>query len=53
MGHKITPTPLITEPGGNEGVQIHIRERLSPDLAAVAAEHPPQVPIPQEIYGQN
>jgi hypothetical protein len=49
VGHKITPTPLITEPGGNEVVQIHIRERLSPDLATVAAEHPPQVPIPQEI----
>jgi hypothetical protein len=30
-------------------VQIHIRERLSPELAALAAEHPSQVPIPQEL----
>ncbi len=49
VGHKITPTPLVTERGANEVVQIQIRERLSPDLATVAAEHPPQVPIPQEL----
>lgn len=49
LGHKITPTPLIPEPGGKEAVQIHIRERLSPELAAVAAEVAPQVPIPQEL----
>jgi hypothetical protein len=49
VGHKITPTPLLTEPGANEVVQIQVRERLSPDLATVAAEHQPQVPIPQEL----
>jgi hypothetical protein len=49
VGHKITPTPLVTESGGNEVVQIHIRERLSPELAALAAENPPQVQIPQEL----
>jgi hypothetical protein len=49
VGHKITPTPLTTEPGGKEAVQIHIRERLSLDLAAVAAELPPKLPIPQEL----
>jgi hypothetical protein len=40
----MTPTPLIPEPGGKEVVQIHIRERLSPELAAVAAEVSPKVP---------
>ena|SRR5271165_1085235 len=49
LGHKISPIPLIPEPGGKEGVQIHIRERLSPELAAVAAEVPPKVLIPQEL----
>src|SRR5271166_2293437 len=49
LGHKITPTPLTPEPGGKEVVQIHIRERLSPELAAVAAEVSPKVPIPQEL----
>jgi hypothetical protein len=49
LGHKVTPTPLIPELSGNEAVQIHIRERLSPELASVSAEHPPQVPIPQEL----
>ena len=49
VGHKIALTPLIAQPGDNEAVQIHIRDRLSPDLATVAAEHPPQVPIPQEL----
>jgi len=49
LGHKIKPTPLIPEPGGKEALQIHIRERLSPELAAVAAEVPPKVPIPQQL----
>jgi hypothetical protein len=49
LGHKINPTPLIPEPDGKEAVQIHIRERLSPELAAVAAEVSPKVPIPQEL----
>ena len=49
VGHKITPTPLIAEPGGREAVQIHIRERLSPELAAVADEVSPKVLIPQEL----
>jgi len=49
LGHKITPTPLIPEPGGNEAVQIHIRERINQDLAALAAESPPNVTIPQEL----
>lgn len=44
LGHKIAPKPLSPELSGNETVQIHIRERLSPELAAVAAEHSPQVP---------
>jgi len=49
LGYKIAPTPLIPELSGNEAVQIHIRERLSTELAAVGAEQPPQVPIPQEL----
>lgn len=49
LGHKFAPKPLIPELSGNEAVQIHIRERLSPELAAVGAEHPPQVPIPQDL----
>lgn len=49
LGHKIKPTPLIPEPGGKEAVQIHIRERISQDLATLAAESPPNVTIPQEL----
>jgi hypothetical protein len=49
MGHKITPPPLIPTEDGNEALQIHIRERLSQDLATMAAEPPPKVTMPQEI----
>ena len=49
VGKKITPPPLIPELSGNERVHFHVRERLSPELAAVAAEVPPSVPIPQQL----
>jgi hypothetical protein len=34
---------------GNEAVHIYVRERLSPELAALAAEIPPKVTIPKEL----
>src|ERR1700745_2231879 len=43
VGKKTTPPPLIPELSGNERVHFHVRERLSPELAAVAAEVPPSV----------
>ena len=49
MGKKITPPPLIPESSGNEAVHFYVRERLSAELAAVAAEVAPNVPIPQEL----
>ena len=41
-----SPNP---EPDGKEAVQIQIRERISQDLAVLAAESPPNVTIPQEL----
>ncbi len=37
VGHKITPPPLVPELSGNEAVHIYVRERLSPELASLAA----------------
>jgi hypothetical protein len=48
LGHKVTPPPL-PESSGNERVQLYVRERLSPELAIVAAEAPPNVQIPKEL----
>lgn len=49
LGHKITPPPLVPELSGNETVHFYVRERLSPDLATMAAELPPKVLLPQEL----
>ena len=49
VGHKITPPALIPELSGNEAVHMHVRERLSPELAGLAAETAPKIDIPQEI----
>jgi hypothetical protein len=49
VSHKITPCPLVPELSGNETVHIHVRERLSPELASLAAELPPKVTIPKEL----
>lgn len=49
VGHKVTPAALIPESSGNEAVHIYIRERLSPELAVLAAEIAPKVGIPKEI----
>lgn len=49
VGKKITPPPLIPELSGNERVHFHVRERISPELAAVAAEVPASVRIPQQL----
>lgn len=49
VGHKITPPPLVPELSGNEAVHIYVRDRLSPELAAVAAELPSKVTIPEEL----
>jgi hypothetical protein len=37
VGHKITPPALMPELSGNEAVHIYVRERLSPELALLAA----------------
>lgn len=47
VGHKITPPPLIPELSGRETVSIYVRERLSPELAELAAETAPEVEIPK------
>lgn len=49
LGQEITPPPLIPELSGNEGVHICAREKLNPELAALAAEDPPKIEIPQEL----
>ena len=49
VGHKITPPPLISELSGRETVSIYVRERLSPELAELAAETPPDVEIPNTL----
>jgi len=49
VGHKITPHPLVPELSGNEAVLIYVRERLSPELASLAADLPPKVTIPKEL----
>jgi hypothetical protein len=49
LGKKITLPPLIPESNGDERVHLYVRERLAPELAAVAAEVPPKLPIPQEL----
>jgi hypothetical protein len=49
VGHKITPPPLVPELSRNEAVHIYVRERLSPELIALAAEPPPEVNIPKEL----
>ena len=49
VGHKIAPPPLVPELNGNEAVHIYVRERLSPELAALAAETSPKVTIPKDI----
>jgi hypothetical protein len=49
VGHKITPPPLLPELSGNEAGLIYVRERLSPELASLAAELPPKVTIPKEL----
>jgi hypothetical protein len=49
VGHKITAPPLVPELSGNEAVHIYVRDRLDPELAALAAELPPKVTIPKEL----
>ena len=49
VGQKITPPALIPELSGNEAVHIYVRERLSPELAVLAAETTPKVDIPREV----
>jgi hypothetical protein len=49
VGHKITPPPLIPDSGGRETVGIYVRERLSPELAELAAGTPPEVEISKAL----
>ncbi len=49
VGHKITPPALMPELSGNEAVHICVRERLSPELALLAAVTAPKVDVPKDI----
>src|ERR1700752_4839193 len=49
VGHKVTPPPLIPELSGRETVSIYVREPLSPELAELAAEIPPEGEGPRPL----
>jgi hypothetical protein len=49
VGHKMSPPTLMPELSGNERVHIYVREKLNPELAALAAEAAPKIEIPREI----
>jgi hypothetical protein len=48
-GHRVKRPALLPVENGNETVVICVRERLSSDLAALAAEVAPKIAIPQEL----
>jgi hypothetical protein len=48
-GHKVTPPPLIPELSGRETVSIYVPERLSSELAELAAEAATEVEIPKTL----
>lgn len=45
-GHKVVPPPLPPATNGLETLDIYVRERLTPELAALAAESAPEIAIP-------
>jgi hypothetical protein len=48
-GHKVVRPPLRPANNGPETLDIYVRERLTPELAALAAESVPQIAIPAEL----
>ena len=48
-GHKTVPPPLPLAKNGLETLDIYVRERLTPELARLAAEPAPEIAIPPEL----
>ena len=48
-GHKAVRPPLPPAANGVEALDIYVRERLAPELAALATEAPPEIAIPPEL----
>lgn len=48
-GHKVVRPPLSAAKNGLETLDIYVRERLPPDLAALAAEPAAEIAIPAEL----
>jgi hypothetical protein len=48
-GHKVVRPPLSPATNGLETLDISVRERLPPELAALAAEPPLEIAIPSEL----
>jgi hypothetical protein len=48
-GHQVALPPLHPAKNGPETLDIYVRERLKPELAALAAEPAPEIAIPEEV----
>jgi hypothetical protein len=48
-GHQVARPPLHPVKNGPETLDIYVRERLKPELAALAAEPAPEIAIPGEV----
>jgi hypothetical protein len=48
-GHQVARPPLHPAKNGPETLDIYVRERLKPELAALAAEPAPEIAIPEEV----
>jgi hypothetical protein len=48
-GHEAVPPPLPPAKNGLETLDIYVRERLTPELARLAAEPAPEIAIPPEL----
>ncbi len=48
-GHKGVRPPLPPAKNGPETLDLHVRERLAPELARLAAEPVPEIAIPPEL----
>jgi hypothetical protein len=48
-GHKAVPPPLPPTKNGPDTLDIYVRERLTPELARLAAEPAPEIAIPPEL----
>jgi hypothetical protein len=48
-GHQVARLPLHPAKNGPETLDIYVRERLKPELAALAAEPAPEIAIPEEV----